>query len=339
MASCLAPLSRTGLVLVALLCSISAALAQVKLPNPITFYVGYSPGGSFDATARLVSKYLGRYLPGEPNVLVKYMPGGGTRVLAGYLFSAAKRDGSEFGQLHSGVLFKELFTGENQQFAATQFSYIGSLTAEREGCFVWHSVPIANLEEARSRELAMGVTDPVGTDVVGMRIANKLLGTKFKPIPGYVGGAGQNLAIERGELDGRCWDWSTAKSTKADWIRDHKIRYLLQMSLTKNPELPDVPFMLDLISNEPDREAVKLAFADQETGYPLALPPQVPAAILAAFRDAFDKTMRDPGFLQDAATLKLDIDPVPGSRVQQLIVSAYGAPDAVVERARNLMWK
>jgi tripartite-type tricarboxylate transporter receptor subunit TctC len=326
-------------VAAALLCCVSAALAQVKLPNPITFYVGYSPGGSFDATARIVSKYLGHYLPGQPNVLVKYMPGGGTRVLAGYLFSAAKHDGSEFGQLHSGVLFKELFTGEKQQIVPGEFSYIGSLTAEREGCFVWHAVAAKDLDGARARELAMGVSDPVGTDVVGMRIANKLLGTKFKPIPGYVGGTGQNLAIERGELDGRCWDWSTAKSTKADWIRDHKIRYLLQMSLTKNPELPDVPFMLDLISNASDREAVKLAFADQETGYPLALPPQVPAAILSAFRDAFEKTMRDPDFLQDARMLKLDIDPVSGGRVQQLVVSAYGAPDAVVERARNLMWK
>ncbi|HWG05428.1 MAG TPA: hypothetical protein VG271_10480 [Beijerinckiaceae bacterium] len=315
------------------------AQAQVKLPSQITFFVGYSPGGSFDVSARLVSKYLGRYLPGNPNILVRYMPGGGTRVLAGYLFSAAKRDGSEFGQLHSGVLFKELLTGEKQQIVPSDLSYIGSLTAEREGCFVWRNVPVNNLDEAKTREIAMSVADPAGTDVVGMHIANKLLGTRFKPIPGYPGGVEQNLAIEQGEVDGRCWDWSTAISTKSDWIRDKKVRYLLQISLTKNPELPDVPFMLDLLTNDADRDAVKLAFADQGTGYPLALPPQVPVPITAAFRDAFDKTMRDPDFLHEAAALKLDIDPVAGDRVQHLVVSAYDAPPSVVERARDLMWQ
>ena len=316
-----------------------ACQAQVKLPSQITFFVGYSPGGSFDVTARLVSKYLGQYLPGKPNILVRYMPGGGTRVLAGYLFSAAKRDGSEFGQLHSGVLFKELFTGEKQPVRPGEFSYIGSLTPERQGCLVWHAVPVHNLDEARSRDIEMAVSDPVGTSVVDMHIANRLLGTRFKPVPGYAGGAEQNLAMERGEVDGRCLDWSTAITTRPDWIRDDKVRYLLQISRTKNLQLANVPFIMDLISNDADRDAVNLAYTDQETGYPLTLPPQTPDETVAAFREAFDKTMRDADFLKEAAAVKLDIDPVAGGAVQQLVLSAYGAPETIVARARDLMWQ
>jgi tripartite-type tricarboxylate transporter receptor subunit TctC len=316
-----------------------AAQAPVKLPDPINFYVGYPPGGSFDVSARLVTRFVGKYLPGKPNIVVKYMPGGGTRVLSGYLFSAAKRDGSEFGQLHSGVLFKELFTGEREQMIPTQFLYVGSLTSERQSCMVWHTVPVQTLEDARKRDLAMGVADPVGTTAIGMRVLNKLVGTRLKPIAGYPGGSEQNLAIERGELDGRCWNWGTAKSTKADWIADKKVRYFVQMSLTQNPELPDVPLIMDLLTNDQDRAAVAVIFDDQEIGFPFALPPGVSPEIVAAFRAAFDATTKDPEFLHDAKLANVDIDPVTGQRVQTLIENAYASPAAVVERARDLMWK
>jgi tripartite-type tricarboxylate transporter receptor subunit TctC len=311
--------------------------APTRFPNPITLYVGYAPGGSFDITARLIGKYIGRYLPSQPTVLVSYKPGSGTRVLAGYLYSAAKRDGSEFGQLNSGILFKQLLSGETEQFVAPQFSYIGSTSSERGTCFIRSVIPVTNLEGAKSRELAMGASDPLGADAVGMRVANRLLGTKFKPIPGYPGGTEQNLAIARGELDGRCTTWNGIKLERPDWIAKNEVRSLLQTSLTPNPDLPGVPLMRDLVTNDRDKAAVSLIASGQEIGFPFVLPPNVPAKIINVFRDAFTRTTRNPEFLAEARAIELEVDPVSGDRAQELVNSAYTAPKNVVDRARNLM--
>ena len=164
-------------------------------------------------------------------------------------------------------------------------------------------------------------------------LLNALIGTKFKPLLGYVDSAGVGLAMERGELEGYCsFTWGSIKSARPKWIEDKQVRILLQLTLTKHPELPDVPMVLDLAKDEASRQAFTLVFADQEMGRPVAGPPDVPAERLAALRQAFDATMADPEFRADAAHMKIDVDPIDGAAVEGVLDRLYATPKSVIDR-------
>ena len=326
-----------GLGLVGILVHGAPAAAQAKLPDQISMYVGYPPGGSFDSYVRTMARTLPKYLPGTPTIVVKYMPGGGSRKLAEYLDTKGAKDGSEFGQLNRSILFNELLTGQKEETDARRFAFVGSPSDESLYCFVWHGSSVKSLDDARKRDVPLGATNPTGNEVMVMAVANRLLGTRFKPIAGYQGGSEQNLAIERGEIEGRCWPWGTAMATKSDWIKDGKTRPLLQASLTRNPNIPDVPLLNEVVADATDKEALKVVFADQQIGHPVVLPPATPAPILAVFREAFDKTMKDADFLAEADKAKLNIAPLQGAAIESLMAGVYGQPPTVIERARTLI--
>lgn len=302
-----------------------------------SFYVGYQPGGQFDTYARLISRHMIQYMPGGSVITLKYMPGAGSRKLAQYLYAQAPKDGSEFGQLDNNVLTGRLLYEENNNFGENELTYIGSPSPEPLACILWHEVPVKTVEEAKAREMSFG-SGSVNTIVGSIAtIINKSVGTKFKTIPGYDGGALQFNAMERGELDGRCTSVNSILGTKGDWVQSKKLRFLIQFSPSKVASLGDVPLINDLVSKSEDRDALNLILAVQKAGFPLVAPPGIPSERTKMLRDAFAATMKDQNFRSEAERAGMLIDPVKGDFAAKTIADMYAASTSTVANAQRLL--
>ena len=324
----------------------AAPLRAANAQSPAEFYrgksidmeIGYSVGGGYDLYARLVSRHLGPHIPGNPEVAPKNMAGSGSLRLANWLYGAAPRDGTAIGALSRGAAFDPLLGEIGAPFDATKFNWLGSANDEVSVCVALPSSGITKFEDLLSKQLTVGATG-VGDDTYQFpAVMNAMLGTKFKIINGFAGGNDVTLAIERGDVQGRCgWSWSSLVATRPDWIAAKKVIVLVQMSLSKHADLPDVPLIMDLARTEQQRLTLKLIFARQVMGRPYAAPPGVSEDRVAALRQAFMATMKDNDFLDDARKEKFDINPVSGERLQALVGEIYRTPAEVANKAAALL--
>ena len=309
-------------------------MAPAAAQKPIELYIGYSVGGGYDIYARLLARHMGRHLPGSPVIVPKNMDGAGSLRLANWLYKAAPRDGSAIGTIGRGIPFDPLLGGQGAQFQATEFGWIGSANDEVSVCVSWGRKRVARFEDVFTRELIVGGTGATADTDLFPKIINGVLGTKFKVITGYPGGNDVTLAMQRGEVDGRCgWSWSSIKTNHPQWVKDGTINLLVQLSLEKHPDLPQVPLIMDFIKSEEQKAILRVVFARQVMGRPFLAPPGVPAERLAALRKAFDATMADKAFLAEAEKLKLEITPVRGEAVQALVAEVYRTPPAILKKA------
>jgi len=304
----------------------------------IDLEIGYSAGGGYDLYARLLARHIGRHIPGHPGVAPKNMVGSGSLSLANWLYAAAPSDGTVLGAMSRGSAFDPLLGKIGAAFDATKFNWIGSMNDEVAVCVALPSAGITKFEDLFTHELAVGATG-VGDDSYQFpAMLNSLMGTKFKIINGFGGGEKITMALDRGDVQGRCgWSWSSLRTTRPDWVRDKKIVLLVQMSLSKHPDLPNVPFILDLAQTPEQRQILTLVFARNVMGRPFAVSPEVPADRVAALREAFAETMKDKDFLADAAQGKFEINPVGGERLQALVEEAYRTPPAIATKAASVM--
>ncbi len=327
-----------------------AAAVFAALPataqTPAEFYkgknvdlmVGYSAGGGYDVYARMIARYIGKHIPGNPTVVVKNLDGAGSLRLANALYNQLPKDGTVFGTVARGAAFDPLLGNKAAQFDASKFSWIGSANDEVSVCVAWHTSGITKIEETFDKELVVGGTGPSADTDQFPRIVNGVLGTKMKIVTGYPGGNDVSLAMERGEVQGRCgWSWSSVISTRKDWYDSKKINVLVQMSLAKHPDLPNVPLVLDLAKTPEQKQILTLVFARQALGRPFLAPPGVPADRLAALRKAFMDTMKDPEFIAEADKAKLEITPIDGEKVQQIVVDAYKVDPAIAKKTEELL--
>jgi tripartite-type tricarboxylate transporter receptor subunit TctC len=334
------------LVMIALVTAalvVAALLPQAaRAQDPAAFYagksidlqIGYSVGGGYDLYGRLLARHIGRHIPGNPTIVPKNMEGAGSLRLANFLYAAAPRDGTVFGTTARGIAFDPLLNQNGAQYDATKFSWIGSANNEVSVCVALTNVGITNFDAIYTKTLTIGSTGTADDTYQFPAVVNAVLGTKFKIITGYPGGNDVSLAIERGEVDGRCgWSWSSLTTTRPTWVATKKIVVLVQMSLAKHPELPDVPLIMDLAKTEEQREIFKLIFSRQVMGRPFLAPPGIPADRLAALRKAFDDTMADKDFIAEAAQNKIEINPVSGEQIQALVKEGYQTPQDVVKKA------
>jgi tripartite-type tricarboxylate transporter receptor subunit TctC len=321
---------------------ISAVWAQ----SPAEFYkgknveiqIGYSVGGGYDVYARLIARYLGKYIPGNPTVVPRNMEGAASLRLANWIFSAAPKDGTSIGAVSRGAAFDPLLGSDAAKFDASKFNWIGSANDEVSLCVAWHTSGVTKLDDILTKELAIGSTGVADDTYQFPAVINGVVGTKFKMITGYPGGNDVSLAMERNEVQGRCgWSWSSIKSTRPDWVEKKIISLLVQMSLAKHPDLPDVPLVTDLAKTDEDKQIFKFIFARQVMGRPYMLPPGVPQDRVDALRKAFMDTMNDPEFLAEATKSKLEITPVSGEKIQSLVEEIYKTPPAVVAKAGKLV--
>ena len=312
--------------------------AQFYSGRSIDLEIGYSVGGGYDLYARLLAQHLGDHIPGHPTIVPRNMEGAASLRLANYLYAAAPRDGSVIGAISRGAAFDPLLDENGAQFDASKFSWIGSANNEVSVCIALQSSGVESFNDVLTKPLTIGATG-VGDDTYQFpALMNAVLGTKFKIVTGYPGGNDITLAIERGEVQGRCgWSWSSVVETRMDWITSKKIVVLVQMSLSKHPDLPDVPLIMDLAKTDEQRQIFKLIFARQVMGRPFVAPPGVPADRLAVLRSAFSETMKDKAFLADAAKRKFEINPVDGEQIQALVQEIYRTPAAVTKKAAAIL--
>jgi tripartite-type tricarboxylate transporter receptor subunit TctC len=332
-----APLKFVATTIIAT-CWLAAAHAQSVAEfykgKAVDVYIGTSVGGGYDTYARVLSRHIGKYIPGNPSVVPKNLEGGGGMRLANFLYNAANKDGSTFGIFNRGIGFDQLLGSKSAQFDATKFSWVGSTNNEISVCVAWHTTGVTRWQDMLTQELVVGASGPAADTFQFPKIANGVLGTKFKIISGYPGGNDIDLAMERGEVQGRCgWSWTAVKATHQPWLDQKKINILFQMGLSKHADLPNVPLIVDLAKTDEDRAIFKMIFARQVMAWPFAAPPGVPKDRADALRKAFMDTMKDKDFLAEASKANLDINPVAGDEIQKLVVDIYGTPAPVVQKA------
>ena len=300
----------------------------------VELYIGYSVGGAYDLYARQVARHIGKHIPGNPTVVTKNMEGAGSLRLANWLYNIGPKDGSAFGVIGRGTGFDVLLGNPKAQFDATKFTWIGSANNEVSICVAWHTSGITKFQDLLERPLIVGGTGAAADTDQFPKIANGVLGTRMRIITGYPGGNEVGLAMERGEVQGRCgWSWSSVKSTHQKWLDEKKFHILVQLALKKHPELPDVPLITDLAKTDEQRRILELIFARQVMGRPFVAPPNVPRERTEAMRKAFMDTMKDQAFLADAAKAQLEIEPVPGDQIEKLVRDIFASPPEIAKKA------
>jgi tripartite-type tricarboxylate transporter receptor subunit TctC len=303
----------------------------------LTMEIGYSVGGGYDIYARLVARFLGRHVPGNPTVVTKNMPGAGSLRLANWLYSAAPKDGTEIGTIGRGIPFDPLLGSPQADFDPLKFTWLGSANNEVSICAAWHTSGIKKLEELYTKSMIVGGTGGGADTDVFPEILNGVLQTKIRIVSGYPGGNDINIAMERGEVDGRCgWSWSSVVATHSHWLTQSKINVLVQLSLSKHADLAHVPLIEEFAKTAEDKQILKLIFARQVMGRPFLAPPGLPADRAAALQQAFVATMKDKDFLAEAEKMKLEINPVSAAEVEQVLREAYQVPKEVAVRAGKL---
>ena len=272
----------------------------------VNVWIGYGPGGGYDLSARVLARHMGRHIPGEPTLVARNMPGAGSLSLANWLYNVAPKDGLDFGIFGRTVPIDPLLGTKGAQFDALKFTWLGSTSNEVSTCVAWHDAPVRKAEDLFTRELTVGASGAASPSAVFPYLFNSILGTKIKVINGYTTSATILTALEAGELNGFCaWGWVPMKAMRADWIRDRKFNVLFQIGLAKHRDHPETPLILDFAKTPEDRTLLEILVAPQVFARPFAAPPGIPAERAAALREAFNKTVRDPAFIEEAERMVL----------------------------------
>ena len=320
----------------------SAVLAQEDFYHgkTVRMIVGQPPGGGgFNSYARVVSRHLAKHIPGSPNVVMENMVGAGSLVAANYVANVAAKDGNAIAIVGIAIPFSPMLGVKEAQFDATKLNWLPSPVSDVSGLTVWHAAPVNSVEDARRHQLVLATANPFSTSSFYARIMTEVTGMKFKLINGYNGVEPAYLAMERGEVEGHpSASRAGLRSTHPDWIRDHKVKIIVQFGRAPSPELPGVPFLRDLATNDADRELVDVAVAPLTIGWPIFMADGVPQDRVAILRQALLETYRDPELLAEAAQQGVEIaaNPMTGEEAQELVRRTYGAPAAVLDRLRAL---
>jgi len=332
--------------LAAILMSVlSVSIARAQSPadfykgRTVDFYIGYSVGGGYDLYARTIGRHLGKHIPGNPTVVMKNMEGAGSLRLANWMFRVAPKDGSVIATIGRGTGFDPILGQKGATFDGTKFTWIGSANNEVSVCVAWNATSgVTKFDDLFGKEMTVGGTSMSADTDQFPRILNGVLGTKMKIVSGYPGGNDVVLAMERGEVKGRCgWSWSSVISTHKAWLDEKKMTVLAQLALQKHPDLPDVPLITDLAKNDEQKQILRLIFARQVMGRPYFAPPGIPADRAEALRKAFMETMQDKDFLADAEKAQLEITPVSGEEVQKLVSEVYATPPEIAKKAAAIL--
>ncbi|HLH93828.1 MAG TPA: tripartite tricarboxylate transporter substrate-binding protein [Xanthobacteraceae bacterium] len=309
--------------------SLDAAFAG----KTITIYVGYTAGGSYDLYGRLIARHLGQHLPGKPTVVVQNMPGAGSLKAANYLYEVAPRDGTALGVVVESAALEQALSNPAAQYDAAKFTYVGRVATSNNIFMMWHTAKVQSLEDAKQAPSLLASTGPGSIAETIPRLTNALIGTKFKLISGYPASTEAMLAMERGEVDGSSSSWAAVKVGKQDWLKQSKIKIILQTTPERTAELPDTPCLGEIGTNAGDRQVFALYASGSAIGRSLIGPPAITNERVAALRAGFDAMVKDPEFVADAEKINVELEPLPGAAVARLVEAALAVPLAVRERA------
>jgi tripartite-type tricarboxylate transporter receptor subunit TctC len=307
----------------------------------VEMIIGAAAGGGYDIAGRAVARHMGRHIPGQPALIVRNMPGATSLIMTNALYNRSPRDGTVMGMPNNTIplepRLKLLAAAGNVAFDVSRFSWIGTPVQEPQVFWVWHTAPAKSFADLKTGKIIMGATAASADNYMLSHLMNQTLGTRMEFVTGYQGQSEINLAVERGEVQGNTTGLTNLVVTKADWIRQGRIRMLVQFGGERVAEIKEVPAVVELAASEDDREIWRFFTSKFKMARPLALPPEVPAERVKALQDAFDATMRDPQFLEEAKQIGLQIDPLGGEAIGRLIAQMQATPEGLVERLRRLL--
>jgi tripartite-type tricarboxylate transporter receptor subunit TctC len=304
----------------------------------LDFIIGSNPGGGYDIYARTLGRHMVKHIPGNPVIVPKNMVGAGSAKAAAYMQTVAAKDGTVLGAVFPGALMEPLLGDRAKaQYDPPKFQYVGTADNGTRLCAIWHGSQTKTLEDAQKRKTILGASQAGGSSRDYAYMHNHLNGTKFDVVSGYKGTVDIMLAIERGEVEGMCgYDWSSIRTQRPHWLAEKKVNIIVQVGLESNEDLTKLgaPPIWKFIKSDEDRKVAELIVTQQVFGRPYFVPAGTPPERIRILRDAFDKTMQDPAFLEDAKKQRLDIEPLGGAKVQELIEKVYATPANIVERAK-----
>jgi tripartite-type tricarboxylate transporter receptor subunit TctC len=330
------------LVIVSLVVSLSEAppaqaqsVADFYRGKTLTMLVGVGVGGEFDLLTRLLAKYIGRHIPGNPSTVTQNVVGASGMKVLNYLYNQAPRDGTYVVLVQPALPAAQAVGLPGVQYEAEKLRWIGTIAPSVETMVVWHTTGVKTIKDAREREIVIGATAR-GSNTYGFpALMKEFLGARFKIVTGYASGTQINLAMERGEVDGRDNSWASWKTTKPDWVKEHKINVIARFG----PAVPDLdaPSVEEMVERADERRIVELVLSGGQLGRPFAAAPGVPQERVAALRAAFDAVMRDPDFLAEAVTLNFDVAPIGGEALQSIVERVVNTPKDLTSRARHFL--
>jgi len=302
----------------------------------IRLIVGSDAGGGYDASSRLIAAHMGKHIPGTPTFIVQNMPGAGSLTALNYVVNVAPKDGTAIASIHGDTVNAPLFHPEQAKFDSRRLNWLGAPVTSTYVVSVWHTAPVQSFDQVFDTELIVAAAG--GNSITLPLLTNALLGTRFKIVRGYKSAAAGLLAIERGEVQGNAGNaWSFWKLTAPTQLREHKLRVIASYGLKPNPELQGVPLIIDYAKTAAQKEALSLILSDQEYGWPYLMAPDVPADRVKIMRDAFDATMKDESFIEEARKRRLDISPTRGLDQVRLIEQVYGTRQEVIEQVKRIV--
>jgi tripartite-type tricarboxylate transporter receptor subunit TctC len=323
-----------GIAVLTALPASAQTVEQFYKANQLVLLVGHDSGGGYDVYTRTLARHLVKHVPGHPHIVVKNMLGAGGLKMINHLYAAAPRDGSTFGISDRGYVLEPILGNKGAQFDASKMSAVGSVGRQTPVCALYHQAKAKTLQDTFKQETIIGGTGPSATTIYPA-ILNSVLKTRFKIVAGYRGSGEIMLAMERGEAEGVCLSFDTLTTLRGDWLADGRLRPIVQMATERKPAMKDVPTASEFAPNETDRKMLELYFGPNEMGRPYIGPPDIPQDRLQAIRRAFDATMKDPAYLEEARNQKMFVEPMTGEEMQTLIGGFYSSPPELVERLKS----
>jgi tripartite-type tricarboxylate transporter receptor subunit TctC len=312
------------------------ASAEVSLAGKnVNVIVAGGVGGGVDLYMRLLLPYLRQNLPGQPNMVVQNMPGGGGIQGVQHLYNLGATDGTSIGVTPAGPIKEPVMGSGRVKYDLRRFRWVGSMTSEDTVCLVWHTSSIKSIDDARKRDVPISATGAASNSTLGPLLYNDLLGTRFKPISGYDGGTSM-LAVEREEVEGRCTTLSSVRAAQPHWLSKNLVRILFTVSdMAETPETKGVPSLRSQLKSDIDIAALNFFGAPDEMQNPVFLPPNTPDDIVKAYRTAFNTAMADPKYRAEAAARAQRLEPNTGERVTEIVEAMHKTDPAVVERVKR----
>jgi tripartite-type tricarboxylate transporter receptor subunit TctC len=296
--------------------------------------IAFSPGGGYDLYARTLARHMGKYIPGNPVLVPQNMPGAGGLRVAQYYYQAAPKDGLTFGTFTRMAGIAPLFD-PSQTYDSSKLTWLGAITDSVSVCLTWHTSPVKSWKDFVEKPLTLGGTGPSGELDIFTNLYKNVFGANIKLVSGYPGTAEIMLAMERGELDGVCGiDWTTIKAQRARWIKEKQINVIAQAAFRKDPDLPDVPLIMELTKDPEKLQILKLFVSAHEFARPYAAPPGIPTDRAAALITAFEATTKDKDFLAETAKHQMEVAPVSGKKLASMLAELYATPEPILAKAR-----
>ena len=326
-----------ALIATAVLAAPAAAqdVADFYKGKTLSIIMGTGPGASYDLYGRTIAEHLTRHIPGNPQIIVEYMPGAGGVIAANNIFNTAPQDGTKLLLSHA-IAISEKLEPTGVRFQSAKFQWLGAYDAIVQALTLWHTAPAQSIDDLKTKPVIVGAFSKTHFTYQWASLLKEAIGAgaNYKIVTGYKGGNDCNLAMERGEIHGWTASWESIQGARPQWLTEKKVKMLVQFTLQRAPYLKDVPTLIEL--SPPDKKDIaEFVISGTPIARAMAVGPGVPADRVAALRKAFDELMKDPAFLADAKKRSLEINPSTAQQIQALVNRLDGASPQLVQRVKT----